>query len=56
MTGLYNRGQANAQFFWEVEHLQDSVIFFAIMLDVDKFKSINDCYTDIWPATGLLYG
>ena len=45
MTGLYNRGQANAQFFWEVEHLQDSSdLLFAIMLDVDKFKSINDCY------------
>jgi len=43
LTGLFNRGQANAQLIWEVSHLRSSKdLLFVVMLDLDSFKKIND--------------
>ena len=45
LTGLFNRRQTNAQLQWEAEHLPgaDDLLFVA-MIDVDRFKQINDRY------------
>lgn len=43
LTGLFNRRQTNKQILWEINHLSDAqYLLFAVMIDVDKFKIIND--------------
>jgi diguanylate cyclase (GGDEF)-like protein len=43
LTGLYNRGQCNAQLQWEISHpRQSGDLMMVAMLDVDRFKQIND--------------
>lgn len=43
LTGLFNRRQTNKQIRWEIRHLADAEhLLCAMMLDVDRFKSIND--------------
>ena len=43
LTGLYNRGQINAQLVWEIGRLHGSGDYlFAAMLDLDHFKQMND--------------
>lgn len=43
LTGLFNRRQMNIQLNWEMKHIEDGNYYlFAIMIDVDKFKYIND--------------
>lgn len=45
LTGLYNRRFIDRQLSWEVAHLRKADYrLFLIMLDIDRFKSINDEY------------
>jgi diguanylate cyclase (GGDEF)-like protein len=45
LTGLYNRRQTNAQLAWEAAHLHSAEEpLLVAMLDVNRFKSINDRY------------
>lgn len=56
LTGLYNRGQADAQLLWEMEHLKaaDDLLFVA-MIDVDNFKQINDRFGHLAGDEALIH-
>jgi diguanylate cyclase (GGDEF)-like protein len=42
LTGLYNRRQTNKQLDWEIKHITSSDCLYSMMIDVDRFKAIND--------------
>lgn len=42
LTGLNNRGRFDAYSAWQLKTLKPASTLFLIMLDIDRFKSIND--------------
>lgn len=44
LTGLYNRGQLETFMNYQLENLKKGNYFFLILIDLDKFKEINDTY------------
>lgn len=44
LTGLYNRSQLENFMNYQLKNLKDGKYFFLILLDLDKFKVINDTY------------
>lgn len=45
LTGLYNRRQMEKQFSWEIGKLSNADdLLYCMMIDVDRFKQINDKY------------
>lgn len=47
LTGLYNRGQLEVFMNYQIRNLTKENYLFLIMLDLDKFKEINDTYGHI---------
>lgn len=48
LTGLYNRRQMKKQFSWEIGKLPNANnLLYCMMIDVDRFKQINDKYGHI---------
>ena len=44
LTGLYNRGQLENFINYELKNIKEGHYFFLILLDLDKFKAINDTF------------
>lgn len=44
LTGLYNRGQLEIFMNYQLKNLKKGNYFFLILIDLDKFKEINDNY------------
>lgn len=44
LTGLYNRGQLESFMNYQLENIRKGNNFFLILIDLDKFKEINDNY------------
>lgn len=44
LTGLYNRGQLENFINYELKNIKQGHYFFLILLDLDKFKAINDSF------------
>ena len=44
LTGLYNRGQLEAFMNYQLKNIKKGNYFFLILIDMDKFKEINDTY------------
>ena len=44
LTGLYNRVQLETFMNYQIRNLKEGKYFFLILLDLDKFKAINDTY------------
>lgn len=44
LTGLYNRGQLESFMNYQLKNLKKGHYFFLILIDMDKFKEINDTY------------
>ena len=44
LTGLYNRGQLETFMNYQLENIKKGQFFFLILIDLDKFKEINDNY------------
>ena len=44
LTGLYNRGQLENFINYELKNIKNGHYFFLILLDLDKFKAINDTF------------
>lgn len=44
LTGLYNRGQLENFMNYQLKNLKKGNYFFLILIDMDKFKEINDTY------------
>ena len=44
LTGLYNRGQLETFMNYQLKNLKKGNYFFLILIDMDKFKEINDTY------------
>lgn len=47
LTGLYNRGQLEAFMNYQLRNVKKGKYFFLILLDLDKFKHINDTWGHI---------
>lgn len=55
LTGLFNKRQTNRQIAWEIKHLKNAEYYlFSIMIDVDRFKQINDTYGHIMGDKALV--
>lgn len=44
LTGLYNRGQLETFMNYQLKNMKKGNYFFLILIDMDKFKEINDTY------------
>ena len=44
LTGLYNRGQLESFMNYQLRNMKKGNYFFLILIDMDKFKEINDTY------------
>ncbi len=55
LTGLFNKRQTNRQIAWEIKHLKNAEYYlFSIMIDVDRFKQINDTYGHLMGDKALI--
>ena len=55
LTGLFNRSQTDQQLSWELSHLHDAKDrLCVIMIDVDRFKSINDRFGHVQGDRALM--
>lgn len=55
LTGLYNRGQLENYLNNRLKNMKTGTYFFLILIDLDKFKSINDTYGHLEGDDALIH-